>query len=119
MGRVKKGSKAQRKKLWEISGGLHSLVGTLRSVNIENKDTSYSSAIWSEVSLKLFGEDDSKHRHWLWVIWTKNRKGVRDFFDKESESKVTEEKHLKQQQEANDGDTEEENLKERVEDGRR
>ena len=83
MGRVKKGNRAQRKDLWAMSGGMTALVETMQSVKITNRDTSYSSEIWSELSISLFGQDDPKIRHWLWVIWTKNRKGMRDLINKQ------------------------------------
>ena len=50
MGRVKKGSKAHRKDLWAMAGGMEALARTLKSANIANRDTDYSSKIWSELS---------------------------------------------------------------------
>ncbi len=50
----------------------------MRSVDISNRDTGYSSEIWPELALKKFSQDQNKNRHWLWVIWTKIRNGVRD-----------------------------------------
>ncbi|KAK2818255.1 hypothetical protein Q7C36_022188 [Tachysurus vachellii] len=78
MGRVKKGQKVQRKDLCAMVGGIDALVRTMRSFNISKTDTSYSSRIWSKLSQRLFGQDHKKNRHWLWVMWTTNRNGVRD-----------------------------------------
>ena len=85
MGRFKKGNRAQRKDLWAMSGALEALVEAMRSVNISNRDTSYSSAMWSELALNVFNEDLNKNRHWLWVIWAKNRNGVRDLISTQHE----------------------------------
>ena len=85
-GKRKKGNRAQRKDLWAMAGGMDALVKTLKSINITSRDTDYSSAIWSELSVKLFGQDLNKKRNWLWVIWTRNRNGVRDFICKQQEN---------------------------------
>lgn len=65
MGRVKKGNTAQRKDLWAMAGGMEALVRIMKSIDIINRDTGYSSKIWSELSITLFGQDDKKKRHWL------------------------------------------------------
>ena len=69
-----------------MAGGMDALVKTLKSINITSRDTDYSSEIWSELSVKLFGQDLNKKRHWLWVIWTRNRNGVRDLICKQQEN---------------------------------
>lgn len=79
MGRVKKGQRMQRKDLCAMVGGMDALVRTMRSVNISKTDTGY----WSELSQSLFGQDHKKNRHWLWVMWTINRNGVRDLVTKQ------------------------------------
>ncbi|XP_034075853.1 uncharacterized protein LOC117548599 [Gymnodraco acuticeps] len=86
MGRVKKGKRAQRKDLWAMAGGMEALVRGLKSVHITKRDTGHSSYIWSELAIILFGHDDKKHRHWLWVVWTNNRKGLRDLINKRQKS---------------------------------
>ncbi|XP_026992183.1 uncharacterized protein LOC113636339 [Tachysurus fulvidraco] len=78
MGRVKKGQKIQRKDLCAMVGGIDALVGTMKRFNISKTDTSYSSNIWSKLSLSLFGQDLKKNRQWLWVMWTTNRNRVRE-----------------------------------------
>ncbi|XP_060715713.1 uncharacterized protein LOC132839004 [Tachysurus vachellii] len=83
MGRVKKGQRMKRKDLCAMVGGMDALVRTMRSVNISKTDTGYSSKIWSELSQSLFGEDHKKNRHWLWVMWTTNRNGVKDLVTKQ------------------------------------
>jgi len=45
MGRVKKGSRAQRKDLWAMAGGMETIVRSMKSVNITNRVTEYSSEI--------------------------------------------------------------------------
>ncbi|KAK2841232.1 hypothetical protein Q7C36_012811 [Tachysurus vachellii] len=78
MGRVKKGQRMQRKDMCAMVGGMDTLVRTMRSVNMSKTDTGYSSKIWSELSQSLFDQDHKKNRHWLWMMWTTNRNGVRD-----------------------------------------
>lgn len=81
MGRVKKGKSAVRKDLWADAGGIAALVKTMKSKNITSQKTDYSSGVWSEISLALFGKDNPKNRHWLWVVWTKNWRGIRDLIN--------------------------------------
>ena len=38
----------------------------------------YSSDVWSELCLSLFGNENKSPKHWLWVIWNNNRRGLRD-----------------------------------------
>ncbi|KAF0026092.1 hypothetical protein F2P81_020829 [Scophthalmus maximus] len=85
LGRVKEGNKCQRKDLWAMAGGMESLVRTMKSFNITKRDTMYTSEIWSELSMSLFGQDHKKKKHWLWVKWTKNRNGVRDLITTQHE----------------------------------
>lgn len=79
-----------------VAGGMDALVRTMKSVDISKRNTSYSSEIWSELSLALFGQDHNKNRHWLWVMWTRNRNGVRDLLSKQQEkTEMTEkERHV-------------------------
>ncbi|KAI4800981.1 hypothetical protein KUCAC02_006246 [Chaenocephalus aceratus] len=86
MGRVKKGNGAQRKDLWAMAGGMEALVRGMKSVHMTKRDTGHSSYIWSELALMRFGHDDKKRRHWLWVVWTNNRKGLRDLIYKRQQS---------------------------------
>ncbi len=92
MGRVKKGQRVQRKDLCAVAGGMNVLVRTMKSFDISNRDTDYSSEIWSELSLALFGQDHKKNRHWLWVMWSGNRNGIRDLLSKQQEKTETTEK---------------------------
>ena len=77
MGRVKQGKKVHRKDLWVVAGGRESVVTAMRSANISERDTNYSSEIWSELFTTLFGENNPKNCYWLYIIWTRNRKEVR------------------------------------------
>ncbi len=79
-----------------MAGGTNALVRTMKSFDISNTDTDYSSEIWSELSLALFGQDHKKNRHWLWVMWTRNQNGIRDFLSKQQDkTEMTEkERHV-------------------------
>ncbi|KAL7374542.1 hypothetical protein ABVT39_002691 [Epinephelus coioides] len=107
MGRVKKGSRAQRKDLWAMAGGMEALVRSMKSVNITNRGTEYTSEIWSELSVTLFGQDQKKNRHWLWVIWTRKRKGVRDLTIKQQDKTKKSEEDSHARDLVSDEDTEE------------
>ena len=72
--------------MWAKAGGMEVLVRTMKSAITNNKDTGYSSDIWSDLSISLFGEEKKKNRHWLWVIWNENRNGLRDLVCKEQEN---------------------------------
>lgn len=50
----------------------------LLKAEILKSSQKYASPIWSQLCIALFGEDTPQNRHWLWLIWTYNRKGVRD-----------------------------------------
>lgn len=78
MGRYKKGTKLVRTDMWEKAGGIDAVANELRKADVLNKTPEYSSEIWSQLSLALFGEDIQKNRCWLWGAWTKNSKGLRD-----------------------------------------
>ncbi|KAL7391466.1 hypothetical protein ABVT39_009707 [Epinephelus coioides] len=107
IGRVKKGSRAQRKDLWAMAGGMEALVRSMKSVNITNRGTEYTSEIWSELSVTLFGQDQKKNCHWLWVIWTRNRKGVRDLTIKQQDKTKKSEEDSHARDLVSDEDTEE------------
>ncbi|KAA0724108.1 hypothetical protein E1301_Tti019644 [Triplophysa tibetana] len=78
MGKYKKATKLVRSDLWAKAGGIDAVANELRENDVLNKNPGYSSEIWSQVSLALFGEDLKKNRCWLWMAWTKNHKGLRD-----------------------------------------
>lgn len=78
MGRYKKGQKQARKDVWAQAGGIERIVKEMLTSEILKYSQKYGSPIWSQLSTALFGEDSEKNRHWLWVIWSYNRKGVRD-----------------------------------------
>ncbi|KAG1959341.1 hypothetical protein F2P79_007101 [Pimephales promelas] len=49
----------------------------LQKADILNINTEYSSEIWSQLAIDVFNEDSHKNRHWLWVVWNHNRRGLR------------------------------------------
>ncbi|XP_048017998.1 uncharacterized protein LOC125249699 [Megalobrama amblycephala] len=78
MGRYKKRQKLKRSGLWEEAGGTDSIIEKLQKADILNRNTEYSSDIWSELALSFFSEDSLKNRRWCWTMWTKNRNGLRE-----------------------------------------
>lgn len=66
MGRYKKGQKAKRKDVWAEAGGKEVVVFHLLKADILNRDQGYSSEVWSDVSIALFGKDTQENRVWLW-----------------------------------------------------
>lgn len=58
MGRVRRGRRVQRKVLWAVAGRLANVANKMKNANITNRDTRYSSSIWSELSVVLFGIDE-------------------------------------------------------------
>lgn len=78
MPRYKKGTKARRADVWAEAGGLQAVVFQLLTTGVLNRDQSYASDLWSDLSIALFGKNTRKNRLWLRGIWTKNRKGIRD-----------------------------------------
>lgn len=78
MGRYEKGKQHGRADMWGKAGGVDAVMHALRKADVLNRNTEYSSEMWSQLSMVLFDEDIQKNRHWLWVAWTKNRKGLRD-----------------------------------------
>lgn len=89
MGRHKKGKVVKRTDVWAEAGGKEAVVFQFLKADILNREQGYSSDIWSDVSIALFGEDTRKNRHWLWVIWTNNRNGVRDQLTMNHQSEQT------------------------------
>ncbi len=63
MGRHKKGQAVKRTDVWAEAGGKEAIVFQFLKADILNWDQGYSSAIWSDISIALFGEDTRKNRH--------------------------------------------------------
>jgi len=78
MGRYKKVTKRARSDLWEKAGGIDSMTKKLQKADILNINTEYSSEIWSQLAIDVFNEDSHKNRHWLWVVWNHNHRGLRE-----------------------------------------
>ncbi|XP_047664355.1 nuclear mitotic apparatus protein 1-like isoform X3 [Tachysurus fulvidraco] len=78
MGRLRKGHARRRSDVWAEAGGKENIVHQFLKADVLNRDLGYSSNLWSDLSWKLFDEDSKRNRHWLWVIWTQNRNGVKD-----------------------------------------
>jgi len=55
-----------------------SVIKTLQKTDILNRNTEYSSEIWSQLAVELLHEDTQKNRHWLWVVWNHNHRGLRE-----------------------------------------
>ncbi|KAM3619456.1 uncharacterized protein V6R79_008529 [Siganus canaliculatus] len=72
-----------------MAGGINSLVTAMDNANIKTRGTNYSSEIWAELSETVFSEDNKKNRHWLWVVWNKNRKGLKDLIQQEEPLRIT------------------------------
>lgn len=70
----KKKKLKSKKDLWEEAGGFE--VAT------------YNSDVWRQLCLALFGTENKSQKHWLWVIWTNNRRGLRQTVCDSKKSKV-------------------------------
>lgn len=71
MWRYKKGKQLVRADLWGKAGGVDAVANAPRKADVFNRNTEYSSEIWSQLSMVSFDEDIQKNRLGLWVAWTK------------------------------------------------
>lgn len=60
MGRYKKETKLVRSDLWEKVGCIDSLANKLQKADILNRNTEYSSEIWSQLATDFFNDDRPK-----------------------------------------------------------
>lgn len=72
----KKRKIASQRDLWKEVGGLEAVVNGFSRANLQR--ATYSSDVWSELRQTLFGNENKSQKHWLWVIWNNNRRGLRD-----------------------------------------
>lgn len=78
MGRYEKVKKLVRSDKWKKVGGIDSLMNQLQKADVLNRNTKYSSEVWSQLAIDLFNDDTPKKRHWLWMIWMKKQKDLRE-----------------------------------------
>lgn len=65
------------KDLWALAGGFSVVVKEFSKQNVGHT-IPYNSEIWTNLSLSIFGNDIKQYKHWLWVIWHDNRRGLKD-----------------------------------------
>lgn len=65
------------KDLWDLAGGFSVVVKEFSKLNVGHT-IPYNSEIWTNLSLSIFGNDNKQYKHWLWVIWHDNRRGLKD-----------------------------------------
>lgn len=61
MGRYKKGTQLIRSYIWEKVGGTDSIIKKLQKADILNRNTEYSSEIWSQLAIDFFNNDTPKN----------------------------------------------------------
>ncbi|TKS90225.1 Zinc finger protein 658B [Collichthys lucidus] len=69
----------QKVDIWEEAGGVESVVRAFAQENLPAKSgISYTSPVWSKICQTLFADDTKPRRHWLWVVWSENRRNLKE-----------------------------------------
>ena len=70
--------KVKTESLWDNAGGIDSVIKAFLKNGFGKKQKRKNKETWTSLALHLFDNDSSKCCKWLQVIWTENRRQVRE-----------------------------------------